>query len=89
VRQGKSARDRFVPIGERACRWVQRYLDEGRPELEHGRAHPALFLSVTGGGIAPDVMSRLVSTYIHAAVPSKKGLFVHSCATKCLPKLHL
>jgi site-specific recombinase XerD len=29
VRQGKGARDRFVPIGERACHWVQRYLDEG------------------------------------------------------------
>jgi integrase/recombinase XerD len=87
VRQGKGARDRFVPIGERACNWVQRYLDEVRPELEQGRAHPALFLSVTGGAIAPDVMSRLASAYIQAAVPSKKGschLFRHSAATLML-----
>jgi len=87
VRQGKGARDRFVPIGERACYWVQRYLDEVRPELERAREHPALFLSVTGGGIAPDVMSRLVSAYIHAAVPAKKGschLFRHTAATLML-----
>jgi integrase/recombinase XerD len=87
VRQGKGARDRFVPIGERACHWVQRYLDDVRPELERGKAHPALFLSVTGGAIAPDVMSRLVSAYIQAAVPSKKGschLFRHTAATLML-----
>jgi integrase/recombinase XerD len=87
VRQGKGARDRFVPIGERACHWVQRYLDEVRPELERDRNHPALFLSITGAGIAPDVMSRLVSAYIHAAVPTKKGschLFRHTTATLML-----
>ena len=87
VRQGKGARDRFVPIGERACHWVQRYLDEVRPELEHARAHPALFLSVTGSAIAPDVLSRLVSAYIRAAVPTKKGschLFRHTAATLML-----
>jgi integrase/recombinase XerD len=87
VRQGKGARDRFVPIGERACYWVQRYLDEVRPELERGRAHPALFLSVTGGAIAPDVMSRSVSAYIQGAVPTKKGschLFRHTAATLML-----
>ena len=87
VRQGKGARDRFVPIGERACQWVQRYLDEVRPELERARDHPALFLSVTGGAIAPDVMSRLVSAYVQAAVPSKKGschLFRHTAATLML-----
>ena len=52
-----------------------------------GRAHPALFLSVTGGGIAPDVMSRLVSAYIQGAVPAKKGschLFRHTAATLML-----
>jgi len=87
VRQGKGARDRFVPIGERACHWVQRYLDQARPELERCRAHPALFLSVTGGGIAPDVMSRLVSAYIQAVAPAKKGschLFRHTTATLML-----
>lgn len=31
VRQGNGARDRFVPMGERACSWVERYLDDVRP----------------------------------------------------------
>ena len=26
VHQGKGAKDRVVPIGERACRWIERYL---------------------------------------------------------------
>ncbi len=62
-------------------------VDEVRPELEHGKAHPALFLSVTGGAIAPEVMSRLVSAYVHAAVPTKKGschLLRHTAATLML-----
>jgi integrase/recombinase XerD len=87
VRQGKGARDRFVPIGERACEWVLRYLGEVRPELDRSRSHPALFLSVTGGPIAPDVISRLVSAYVSAGAPAKKGschLFRHTAATLML-----
>ncbi len=86
VRQGKGARDRFVPIGERACHWLQRYLDEVRPELEHGRIHSTLFLSATGGVIAPDVLSRLVSVYVRAG-SAKRGschLFRHTTATLML-----
>jgi hypothetical protein len=33
VRLGKGAKDRVVPIGERACRWIERYLFQVRPEL--------------------------------------------------------
>jgi integrase/recombinase XerD len=87
VRQGKGARDRFVPIGERACRWVTRYLDEVRPRLDRNHDHPTLFLSVTGGVLAPDVLSRMVSTYVRAAAPTKKGschLFRHTAATLML-----
>jgi len=87
VRQGKGARDRFVPIGERACRWVTRYLDEVRPELDRNHDHPTLFLSVTGGVLAPDVLSKMVTTYVRAAAPMKKGschLFRHTAATLML-----
>jgi integrase/recombinase XerD len=87
VRQGKGARDRFVPIGVRACTWVARYLDEVRPELESDWRHPALFLSATGGGLALDVLSRMVSGYVSAGAPTKKGschLFRHTAATLML-----
>jgi site-specific recombinase XerD len=33
VRQGKGAKDRVVPIGERAVAWVTKYLADGRPLL--------------------------------------------------------
>ena len=36
VRQGKGRRDRYIPLGARACAWVQRYLLEVRPLLLHG-----------------------------------------------------
>ncbi len=35
VREGKGGRDRYVPIGQRAMRWLRRYLDRSRPELSH------------------------------------------------------
>ena len=87
VRQGKGARDRFVPIGARACGWVTRYLDEIRPQLEGDRHHPALFLSVSGGELALDVLSKMVRAYVSAGAPMKKGschLFRHTAATLML-----
>lgn len=87
VRQGKGARDRFVPIGERARYWVQRYRDEVRPELENESHQTALFLSVTGRTIATDVLSRMVTAYVRAGAPSKAGschLFRHTAATLML-----
>ncbi len=87
VRQGKGARDRFVPIGERARSWVTRYLNDVRPKLERRTNVDTLFLSVTGGAIAPDVMSRLVAAYVKSGAPTKHGschLFRHTTATLML-----
>ena len=41
VRQGKGKKDRFVPIGERAAAWVEKYIREARPQLamRAGRRH--------------------------------------------------
>jgi len=75
-----------VPIGERAWHWVTRYLDDVRPSLET-RSCSTLFLSVTGGPLAPDVLSRMVSAYVRAGAPDKNGschLFRHSTATLML-----
>ena len=87
VRQGKGARDRFVPIGERARYWVARYLHEVRPGLERDCRQSALFLSSTGRPLVSDVLSRLVGAYIRAGAASKKGschLFRHTTATLML-----
>ncbi len=87
VRQGKGARDRFVPIGSRALIWTTRYLDDVRPSLERGGRDTTMFLSATGGPLAPDVLSRMVSAYVRAGASGKHGschLFRHTTATLML-----
>ena len=32
VRQGKGKKDRFVPVGDRALQWIDKYLEDVRPE---------------------------------------------------------
>jgi integrase/recombinase XerD len=87
VRQGKGARDRFVPIGERARYWVSRYLHEVRPQLQRDARHATLFLSTTGRPLVSDVLTRLVGAYVRAGAGAKKGschLFRHTTATLML-----
>lgn len=57
VNEGKNAKDRVVPLGEAACRWVKEYLTEARPKLlgarrDHANA-PTLFLSKNGNPLVP------------------------------------
>ena len=87
VRQGKGRRDRLVPIGERALEWVQRYLDEARPELVMPPDPSHLFLSSTGDPLAPDRRTRIVRSHIERANVGKSGschLFRHAMATAML-----
>lgn len=45
VRQGKGKKDRCIPIGERACLWLQKYLDEVRPLFAMEPDNGFLFLT--------------------------------------------
>jgi integrase/recombinase XerD len=93
VRQGKGAKDRVVPIGERACRWVERYLFQVRPDLvdvdddgtlflaKHGEGMQAKQLSViVRGAIAAANLERFQDTHPNAAC----HLLRHACATHML-----
>lgn len=87
VRLGKGRKDRVVPIGLRALRWVRRYLDHARPELLVPPDHGALFLSTVGTAIDPDTLTRTVSRHVQAAKLGKSGachLFRHTAATLML-----
>jgi integrase/recombinase XerD len=87
IRAGKGKKDRVVPIGARAIAWVERYVQEVRPELVIAPDSRALFLAHDGVAMTPGYASRLVRRYIEAAEVPKPGschLFRHTMATLML-----
>jgi integrase/recombinase XerD len=48
VREGKGKKDRVVPMGKTAERFVKRYLDEVRPAVKRSRFEEHVFLSRYG-----------------------------------------
>lgn len=89
IRQGKGKKDRVVPIGERAIVWVQKYLDEARPQLVNEPDDGWLFLAYTGQPFSPDLLTRWVADYVDAANIGKHGschMFRHSVATLMLER---
>jgi integrase/recombinase XerD len=49
---GKGRKERLVPLGQEAQKWVRRYLDEERPHLVRRSRAPELFLSQRGGKLS-------------------------------------
>lgn len=97
VEQGKGRRDRIVPIGARAMRWVRRYLGDVRPQLassgwalsadERRLRDVTLFLNAEGCAIDMVYLGHRVRGYIEAAGIDKQGschMFRHTMATLML-----
>lgn len=87
VRHGKGGKDRMVPIGERAIRWVETYLAEVRPGLVVPPDEGVIFVSHLGEPITPSRLTEIVRGYVNAAAVGKKGschLFRHTMATLML-----
>ena len=87
IRQGKGKKDRIIPIGERAARWVEKYLREARPRMVTEPDDYVMFLSNSGEGLGIHYMSDLVKNYVDAAKIGKSGschMFRHTMATLML-----
>lgn len=87
VKAGKGAKDRLVPLGDRACAWVDKYLLDVRPELVTGNGEETLFLTQHGDRFDDYTIGELVKRYIAKAGIAVKGachLFRHACATHML-----
>ena len=67
VRQGKGRKDRVVPLGERACRWVDKYRDEVRPLLVVGQDAGHLFVTDYGEPYQKNRLSDMVKRYMRLA----------------------
>jgi len=87
VREGKGKKDRMTPLGKRACKWIERYRDEVRPEMVVEPDDGTLFLHETGEPLRKNRLTDLVKKYIAAAGVTKPGachLFRHTMATLML-----
>jgi len=85
IRQGKGRKDRFVPIGERALLWIEKYLDDARTAQDAGTG--PLFTDEAGQRLDPHRVSRAVKKYITNSGVDKDGrchLFRHTVATLML-----
>ena len=84
---GKGNKDRVVPIGDTSLKWLQKYLDEARPQLQVKVDEMTLFLSQKGERLRDIYLSRHIGEYIRDAGINKTGschLFRHSIATLML-----
>ena len=87
VREGKGRRDRFIPIGARACAWLTRYLHEVRPLLIVEPDDGYLFLTDYGEPINRNAAGGITRRYIERAgftFPGSCHLFRHAMATHML-----
>jgi integrase/recombinase XerD len=89
IRQGKGHKDRVVPIGERALTWLQKYLDETRPQFLRGNDDGFLFLTELGDAISRGTLTNAVTKYVKATGIPKTGschLLRHTAATLMLER---
>lgn len=87
VRRGKGGKGRFVPLGERALAWIDKYRHEARPLLLDDPNEPALFLNQNGVRLSVNSMSWRIRQYLDRAGITKEGachLFRHTMATVML-----
>ncbi len=86
---GKGSKQRLVPIGRQAARWVTRYLDEGRPHLLGRRSVPWVFVNARGGPLSRVGCWKLIKTYGRRAGitrPLSPHVLRHSFATHLLER---
>jgi integrase/recombinase XerD len=84
VRQGKGKKDRYVPIGERAIAWLEKYVREARPQIAVEPDDLTVFLTAEGEPFSRDHLTWTVRRHIVAAKVGKVGachLLRHCMAT--------
>jgi integrase/recombinase XerD len=86
---GKGRKERVVPIGDEAVRWIRRYVTEARGALAGGRPQPRLFVNARGGALSRMGFWKLLRAYGLAAGLSRAispHVLRHSFATHLLER---
>jgi integrase/recombinase XerD len=85
---GKGSKERLVPLGQLAIEWIQRYLDEARPDILNGQQSDDLFVTARGGAMTRQAFWQLIKRYavIAGIAPEKLSPHVlrHAFATHLL-----
>lgn len=87
VNRGKGGKSRLVPIAEKALKWLQKYLDDGRQLLLVNQQEQTLFISGYGTAFNPSALGNLIKTMMKQAEIFRDGschLLRHTCATHML-----
>jgi integrase/recombinase XerD len=87
VNNGKGSKDRVVPIGKIACRYIENYVKQVRPMLAKDPHENHLFLSILGASPCFSTISDIVKKHTRKAKIKKTvtpHTFRHTCATHML-----
>ena len=81
---GKGSKERLVPLGAEADRWIERYLSAARGELLGMRTSDALFVTARGGAMTRQAFWQLIGRYAlqaGLALPLSPHTLRHAFAT--------
>ena len=84
---GKGDKERLVPLGEEARRWIERYLRESRPELLGARSSDALFITARAAAMTRQMFWTLIKRHAQVAginAPLSPHTLRHAFATHLL-----
>jgi integrase/recombinase XerD len=84
---GKGAKERLVPFGEEALRWIERYVRDARPAILGRRTSDALFVTGRGGPMTRQMFWKLLKAHAlkaGVAAPLSPHTLRHAFATHLL-----
>ena len=84
---GKGSKERLVPFGEEALRWIERYVADARPAILARRSSDALFVTGLGGPMTRQMFWKLIKAHALAAgiaAPLSPHTLRHAFATHLL-----
>jgi integrase/recombinase XerD len=86
---GKGSKERIVPLGKEAMKWVDLYLKTAREKLAKGRESPTLFINRSGRGMSRQQFWKTLKAYGQRAGIRKRitpHLLRHSFASHLLER---